>query len=173
VAIQTSNIVRARKQSRRLHISRGYWTDNGRSKNILGPIYTWRTLTGAVARQLFLERGTRPRAPKSGTRNKGLRWNWSVFCPKNGSGLRGGKSRPGGPKYFQGWQLPPYFPRLCTGVSWITTELNTLGQKLFGNVTKALSRNYTKRNVFRLCLFCEKLRFIHFVQRTSVKSNKS
>jgi len=27
------------------------------------------------------------------------------------------------------------------------------------------------RKVFRLCLFCEKLRFFHFALRTSVKSN--
>jgi len=32
-----------------------------------------------VARELFLDRGARPRSPKSGTRNKGLRWNWRVF----------------------------------------------------------------------------------------------
>jgi len=31
-----------------------------------------------VARELFLDRGARLRAPKSGPRNKGLRWNWSV-----------------------------------------------------------------------------------------------
>jgi len=29
--------------------------------------------------------------------------------------------------------------------SWITTEPSTLGQQFFGSVTKALSRNYTKR----------------------------
>jgi len=44
---------------------------------------------------------------------------------------------------------------------------------IFGSVTKTLSRNYTKRKVFPKCTFCEKLRFIHFAQRTSVKSNKS
>jgi len=43
----------------------------------------------------------------------------------------------------------------------------------FGIITKALRRNYTKRKVFRFCLFCGKLRFNHFAQRTSVKSNKS
>jgi len=31
-----------------------------------------------------------------------------------------------------------------------------------GSVTKALSRNYTKRKVFRLCLFSEILWFIRF-----------
>jgi len=25
----------------------------------------------------------RPRSPKSGTRNRGLCWNWRVFCPEN------------------------------------------------------------------------------------------
>jgi len=38
----------------------------------------------AVAGGLFLNRGgARPKAPKSGTRKKGLRWNWSIFCPEN------------------------------------------------------------------------------------------
>jgi len=54
----------------------------------------------------------------------------------------------------------------------VPTEPSTLVQKFFGSATKTLSRNYTKRNVFRLCLFGEKLRFIHFAPRTSVKSNK-
>jgi len=35
-----------------------------------------------AARELFLDRGARPRAPKSGTRNKGLRWDWSVFLSR-------------------------------------------------------------------------------------------
>jgi len=37
-----------------------------------------------VARELqyFRTGGARPRAPKSGTRNKVLRWNWIVFVPK-------------------------------------------------------------------------------------------
>jgi len=48
-----------------------------------------------------------------------------------------------------------------------------LVQKFFGSVTKALSRNYTKRKVFRLCLFCEKLRFIRFYARTLSKMIKS
>jgi len=85
----------------------------------------------AVARELFLDRGARPRAPKSGTRNKGIRWNWNVFlsrkqafskkikkvfagfgafsCPKNGSGYRsqGGKSRPWGAKIFPGGAAAP------------------------------------------------------------------
>jgi len=40
-------------------------------------------------------------------------------------------------------------------------QLNPVqGQQFFGSVTKALSRNYTKRQVFRLCLCCEILRFI-------------
>jgi len=37
------------------------------------------TYSLSVARELFLDRGARPRAPKLGTRNKGLRWNWSAF----------------------------------------------------------------------------------------------
>jgi len=43
--------------------------------------------------------------------------------------------------------------------------------EIFWQCNKTLCLN--KREVFRLCLFCEKLRFIHFAQRTSVKSNKS
>jgi len=35
-----------------------------------------------VAQELFWTGGAKPRAPKSGTRNKGLRWNWSDFCPE-------------------------------------------------------------------------------------------
>jgi len=31
----------------------------------------------------YMGGGARPRAPKSGTQNKVLRWNWSVFYPKN------------------------------------------------------------------------------------------
>jgi len=39
------------------------------------------------------------------------------FVPKmaQDTSLRGGKSHPGGPKYLQEGQLPPYFPRLCFG----------------------------------------------------------
>jgi len=55
----------------------------------------------------------------------------------------------------------------------ITTEPSTLGQQFFGSVTKILNCNYTKCKIFRLCLFCEKLRLIQFAQRTSVKTNKS
>jgi len=47
----------------------------------------------------------------------------------------------------------------------MTTEPSTLGQQFFGSVTKTLSRNYTKRKVFRLCLFYELLRFIRFYAR--------
>jgi len=73
--------------------------------------------------------GARPRAP-SGTRNKVLRWYWSVFCPekkrsqkkkvsaglgasfclKNGSGYKsqgGAKVAQVGPKYLQGGGWPP------------------------------------------------------------------
>jgi len=36
----------------------------------------------------------------------------ALFCPKNGPGYKsqGGNSRPGGPKYLQGGQLPPLLP---------------------------------------------------------------
>jgi len=47
--------------------------------------------TCSVARELFLDKGARPRASKSGARNRGLRWNWRVylsrkqaFCKKKG-----------------------------------------------------------------------------------------
>jgi len=36
----------------------------------------------------YFRTGGKPRAPKSGTRNKVLRWNWSVFCPKNKRSLK-------------------------------------------------------------------------------------
>jgi len=36
-----------------------------------------------------------------------------------------------------------------------------------------LSLNYTKRKEFSLCAFYKKLSFIHFAQRTSVKSDES
>jgi len=39
--------------------------------------------------------------------------------------------------------------------TWITTKPSTLGQQIFGNVTITLSLNYSRRQVFRLCLFCE------------------
>jgi len=42
----------------------------------------------------FWTGGARPRAPKSGTRNKSLRWNWSVFCPE--------KKRSPKKKFFAG-----------------------------------------------------------------------
>jgi len=41
-------------------------------------IRTFKTML-TVARELFLDRAARPRAPKSGTRYRGLRWNWRVF----------------------------------------------------------------------------------------------
>jgi len=69
--------------------------------------------------------------------------------------------------------MPVYTWRTLTGVKLNKTEPSTLVQQFFGSVTKALSRKYSKRTVFRLCLFCEKLRFIYFAQRTSIKSNKS
>jgi len=49
----------------------------------------------------------------------------------------------------------------------------SIGQQFFGSVTKALSRNYIKRKVFRLCLFFEMLRFIRFFTRTLSKMNKT
>jgi len=62
--------------------------------------------------------------------------------------------------------------RTLTGVKLNTTETSTLGQQFFDSVTKVLSRNYTKRKVFRLYLFSEILRFIRFYARTLSKMNK-
>jgi len=56
---------------------------------------------------------------------------------------------------------------------YVTTEPSTLGQKFFGSVTNTMSLNYTKRKVFRLCLFFEILQFIRFYARTLSKMNKS
>jgi len=63
------------------------------------------------------------------------------------------------------YQGPIYSWHTLTGEKLNKTELSTLGQKFFCSVIKAQSRNYTKHKVFRLCLFCEKLRFIYFAQR--------
>jgi len=115
------------------------------SSNILFNIDEWDfVISSPVALELFLDRGegktggARPGAPKSRTRNKGLRRNWSVFCPKikrspkkrsssgsgayscpkNGSRYRsqGGKSSPGGQNNSRGAAAPcplfstPMFP---------------------------------------------------------------
>jgi len=60
-----------------------------------------------------------------------------------------------------------------TGVKLKNNQTQYPSPEIFWQCTKALIWNYTKRKVFRLCLFCEKSQFIHFAQHTSVKSNKS
>jgi len=52
----------------------------------------------------------------------------------------------------------------------VESQLNPaiLGQQYFASVTKVLSRNFTRRKFFRLCQFCEILRFINFAQRTGI-----
>jgi len=86
-------------------------------------------LLATVVRELFLDRGERPRAPNWEREIKVFAGIEAFFCPvfagfgalscsKNGSGYKsqGGKSRPGGAKISPGGRLPPlpsYFPRLC------------------------------------------------------------
>jgi len=48
-----------------------------------------------------------------------------------------------------------------TGVKLNNNRTQYSRPPIFGSITKTLNRNYTKRKVFRLYLFCEKLRFIH------------
>jgi len=62
----------------------------------------------------------------------------------------------------------------------LKTWRTLIGVKLNNNRTQYSSSEIfwqciqdTKRKIFSLCLFCEKLRFNHFAQRKSVKSNKS
>jgi len=47
---------------------------------------------------------------------------------------------------------------------------NNWGLAIFGSVTMALSRNYTKRKVFRLCLFSEIFRFYARTLSKMIKS---
>jgi len=54
---------------------------------------------------------------------------------------------------------PVYTWRTLTGVKLKTTEPSILAQQFFGSVTNTLNRNYTKRKVFRLCLFYESENF--------------
>jgi len=72
-------------------------------------------------------------------------------------------------KVFGYYIGPVYTWRTLTGVKLNNNRTQYSRPEIFWHVTKALSRKYTKREVFRLCLFCEKLRFIYFAQRTSVK----
>jgi len=53
--------------------------------------------------------------------------------------------------------------RTLTGVKLNNNWTQFSRPEIFGSVIKILSRNYTKRKVFRLCLFCEKLRFINLL----------
>jgi len=57
---------------------------------------------------------------------------------------------------------PVYTWRTLTGVKLNNNRTQYSSPEFFGSVTKSLILNYTKRKVFKLCLFCEKLQFIFF-----------
>jgi len=68
---------------------------------------------------------------------------------------------------------PVYTWRTLTGVKLNNNFTQYSSPEMFWQCNQGTEPELHKRKIFRLRLFCEKLRFNHFAQRTIVKSNIS
>jgi len=66
------------------------------------------------------------------------------------TGLRGAKVAQGGPKYLQGRQLPPYFPRLCKYNKINSNSENFKGARLFTSLVAGLGPEKLLCGIYRI-----------------------